>query len=415
MMQQEQAPSPTDESPAHSPAFSIHPVAPPRPKREKFIGFVRDEASATLLHEAMDAAFQDGNHFHMVDFRASLAILASMTTPEVVLVDVSGEEQPLNAMMDLSEVVEPGTMVLAIGETQNVNFYRTVTKGMGVQEYLPKPLTKAGVERNFLSLLKKDDTPGAARGGTMVAITGTRGGAGTSTIAANLSWIVSMEMHRHTVLLDTDLYSGTAALNLNVKHGPGLCTALESPERIDQLLIERSAQKAGERLHVLSAVEAFDRMIPYQTRGAALLAEALRARYNFVIVDAGSKLQSFARDTLYLATQKVMIVDPSMVGIRNLERMLNMPAGPQQSPRVLMVLNQAGRPGGLSQVYMEQTLGLRFDAVIPDLPRIVPRSNRDGQPAASLKGPFRNAIIQLATALGASAAAAPEARQRVLA
>jgi pilus assembly protein CpaE len=412
-MQQDQAP--TQETAVHSPAFSPHTAPAPRPKRDKFIGFVKDEDSAALLHEAMDGAFPDGNHIHMMDFRASLAILAGMTTPEVVLVDVSGEEQPINAMMDLAEVVEAGTMVLAIGETQNVNFYRTVTKGMGVQEYLPKPLNKAAVERNFLSLLKQDDTPGAPRGGKMAAITGTRGGAGTSTIAANLAWIVSTEMHRHTVLLDTDLYSGTAALNLNVKHSSGLCTAMESPERIDQLLIERSTHKAGERLHVLAAVEAYDRIMPYETRSAALLSEALRVRYNFVIVDAGSKLQSFARDMLYLATQKVMIVDPSMVSIRNLERMLNMPAGPQQSPRVLMVLNQAGRPGGLSQAYMEQTLGLRFDAIIPDLPRIVPKSTRDGRPAAALKGPFRTAIMQLATALGASAATVPQPRQRVLA
>jgi pilus assembly protein CpaE len=413
MMQQEQAP--TEETATHSPAFSQHAAPAPRPKREKFIGFVRDEASAALLHEAMDTAFPEGNHFHRMDFRASLAILASMTTPEVVLVDVSGEEQPLNAMMDLAEVVEAGTMVLAIGETQNVNFYRTITKGMGVQEYLPKPLTKAAVERNFLSLLKKDDAANTPRGGKMVAITGTRGGAGTSTIATNLAWIVSTEMHRHTVLLDTDLYSGTTALNLNVKHSSSLCSALQSPERIDQLLIERSAQKAGERLHVLSAVEAYDKIMPYESRSAALLAEALRARYNFVIVDAGSKLQNFARDTLYLATQKVMIVDPSMIGIRNLERMLGMPAGPQQSPRVLMVLNQAGRPGGLSQAYLEQTLGLRFDAVIPDMPRIIPRSTQYGQAAAALKGPFRNAIMQLATTLGANAAAVPEAKKRVFA
>jgi hypothetical protein len=50
---------------------------------------------------------------------------------------------------------------------------------------------------------------------------------------------------------------------------------------------------------------------------------------------------------------------------------------------------------------MEQTLGLRFDAVIPDLPRIVPKATQYGQPAASLRGPFRNAMTQLATALGA--------------
>ena len=63
-----------------------------------------------------------------------------MPTPEVILVDLSEEEQPINALGELAEVVEPGTIVLAIGAIQNVNFYRTVTKGLGIREYLAKPL-----------------------------------------------------------------------------------------------------------------------------------------------------------------------------------------------------------------------------------------------------------------------------------
>jgi pilus assembly protein CpaE len=51
---------------------------------------------------------------------------------------------------------------------------------------------------------------------------------------------------------------------------------------------------------------------------------------------------------------------------------------------------------------MEQVMGLRFDAVIPDLPRIVPKTTQFGSQAASLRGPFRNAIGTLANALGAT-------------
>jgi pilus assembly protein CpaE len=390
----------------HSPAFALPATpAPALPRREKFIGFVRDEASASLLHEVLAAAFPDGNHFHIVDFRASLAILGGMTTPEIVLVDVSGEDQPINAMMDLAEVVEPGTMVLVIGETTAVNFYRTATKGMGVREYLAKPLTRASVERNFLSVLSEQSVDDAPRGGRMVAVAGARGGIGTSTVATNLAWMIGVEMHRHTVLLDSDLHSGTTALALDVKHSSGLCTALESPHRIDQLLIERATQTAGERLHVLAAVEPYNRMIEYESAGATHLAQALRARYNFVIADAGAKLGVFARDLLYQAHQKVLVVDPSLISVRNLERLLGMSSGPLQSPKVMLVLNLAGRPGGLSQSYMEQTLGIKFDTVIPDLPRILPKASQFGQPAVTLRGPFRNAISKLATALGANAIA----------
>jgi hypothetical protein len=71
----------------------------------------------------------------------------------------------------------------------------------------------------------------------------------------------------------------------------------------------------------------------------------------------------------------------------------------------MLVLNRAATPGGLAQGYMEQMLGQRFDAVIPDLPRIVPKATQLGTAAASLRGPFRGAIGNLAIALGASALA----------
>jgi len=354
------------------------------------------------LHKALTAAFPQGVTFHVVDFRAALTILQGMTTPEIVLVDVSGEDQPINAMMDLAEVVEPGTAVLAIGETHNVNFYRTVTKGMGVREYLAKPLTVEAVQKNFLEVTKAElEAAAAPRGGRVVAVAGVRGGVGTSTIATNLAWMIGTEMHRHTVLVDSDLHTGTVALGLDVKHDKGLCTALETPERVDHLLIERSTQEAGERLHVLAALEGLSRDVTYHRKGAATLLQALRARYNFVVADAGSKLTPFARDLLYLAHQRVIVLDPTLVSIRNLERMLEMPTGPLQTPRTVLALNLAGGAGAVSQSYLEQQLGLRFDAVVPELPRVVPKATQYGRPAAELRGPFRTAILKLANAVGA--------------
>jgi pilus assembly protein CpaE len=191
------------------------------------------------------------------------------------------------------------------------------------------------------------------------------------------------------------------ALSLNVKHDKGLCTALETPERVDQLLIERSTQPAGERLHVLAALEGLSRDVGYDERAAGTLLKALSARYNFIVADGGARLTPFARDLLFMAHQRIIVVDPSMVAIRNLERLMAMPGGPLQSPRVILVLNRAGCVGGLTQASMEQTLSLRFDAVIPELPKVVPKAAQYGEPAAEPRGPFRTAIQQLANAVGA--------------
>ena len=378
------------------------PATPGAARREKFVGFVMDEASAATLHRGLAPSFAQGCKIHVTDFRTSLAMLANMTTPEIVLVDVSGEDQPINAIMDLAEVVEAGTTVIAIGETHNVNFYRTVTKGMGVREYLAKPLTPEAVQSNLLPVTRAATDPvPAPRGGRLVAVCGVRGGVGVTTVATNLAWMIGTEMHRHTVLLDADLHTGTAALNLDVKHDKGLCTALETPERVDQLLIERSTQPAAERLHVLAALEALTKDVGYDGRGAPTLMKALGARYNFIVADAGTRLSAFGRDLLFLAHQRIIVIDPSVVAMRNLERMLELPAGPLQSPGVILVLNRAGGPGGLSQSSMEQSHGLRFNVVIPELPKLVAKAARFGEPAAGPRGPFRNAIQKVANAVGA--------------
>jgi pilus assembly protein CpaE len=372
-------------------------------KRDKFIGFARDEASANLLHETLAGHVPNNNQVHVVDFRSALTILAAMTTPEIVLVDLSGEDQPLNAIMELADVVETGTVVLTIGDNQNLNFYRTITKGLGIKDYLPKPLSRAAIEQHFLpSISNLADAGTNLRGGRTLAVAGTRGGVGTSTIAANLAWYLSHEMHRHTVLLDGELSTGTVALNLDVSCTNGLAMALEMPERVDQLLIERSMRDAGERLHVLAGLEGLDKNVNFTPEGATNFLQALRSRYNYLVADAGARLEPFSRELLFNAQQRVIVMDPSMISVRNLTRLMTLPGGSSQSARVLLVLNKAGAPGGLAQSYMEQTMGLRFDAVIPDLPRIVPRASHLGNQAATLRGPFRTGISALATALGAA-------------
>jgi pilus assembly protein CpaE len=370
--------------------------------RAGFIGFAGDHASAVLLHEVFEPAAPKGNEIHVVPFRTALGLLSAMTTPEVVLVDLSGESQPINAIMDLADVVEPGTVVLAIGESRDVGFYRAVTKGMGVREYLPKPLSRQSLEQHFLKWMKPGPViAGTPRGGRLISLAGVRGGVGTTSVAANLAWVIGSEMRRHTVLLDADLTMGTAALTLNVKATSGLRTALESPERVDQLLIERSAQPAGERLHVLAAAEPMDSTTEYGAGGAMMLCQALRQRYNFVIADAGARQLPFARDLQLLAEQRVIIVDPTLLAVRNFEKISQMMHGAGQLRKPTVVLNFADRAGGLSQTRMEQMLGLRFDAIIPDLARVLSKAAVFGEPAAAIKGPFRNAVFAIAKAVGA--------------
>ena len=339
--------------------------------------------------------------FRHAGIRAAIATLASMATPAALIVDLSGEENPLVALSDLSQVLEPNVRLLVVGDREGVDFYRQVTHGLGVLEYLHKPLSRDIVARLFGPLLSETAVlQGTVQTGRLVTVTGARGGVGASTIAANLSWYLGVESKRHTVLLDTDLQRGMCAMLLGMKPGPGLHTMLEAPERIDELVMERAAQPFAERLHVLAGQVDLAVQLSFPPGGAVQLSGALRRRYNFVVADLPFTGQPLHRDLMQLAHQRVLVMPPTLAGIRDMLRLLAIPNGPAQPRRAVVVLNRAGMVGGLETRQIVEGLQMKPDIVIPDLKGAAERAENLGKPVAQEDGPFHNAMQTLARETG---------------
>jgi pilus assembly protein CpaE len=276
-----------------------------------------------------------------------------------------------------------------------------VIRNLGALEYLHKPLTRDIVARLFGPLLSETAVlQGTVQTGRLVTVTGARGGVGASTIAANLSWYLGVESKRHTVLLDTDLQRGVCAMLLGAKFGPGLRTMLESPERIDELVVKRAVQPSAERLHILAGQEDLADQLSFPLGGAVQLSGALRRRYNFVVADLPFTGQPLHRDLMQLAHQRVLVIPPTLAGIRDMLRLLAMPNGPAQPRRAVVVLNRAGMAGGLEMRQIVEGLRMKPDIVIPDLKGAAERAENLGKPIAQEDGPFRNAMQTLAREVG---------------
>jgi pilus assembly protein CpaE len=376
--------------------------APARPDRKDIIAFVADAETEAVLRDGLSDAAPRGIDFRRVNVRGAIDILRETPTPRVLIVDVTGEGRPLTALESLSDVVEPDVHVLLIGEFNDVNFYRHATRILGVKEYLFKPITRDMVARHFSPvIMNRSRRPESLQGGRVVTITGVRGGVGASTIAANLAWHLGKRANRHTILVDADLYRGSCALLLNTKSGSGLRTALETPQRIDELFIERSAQTVTERLHVLSGEENLLEQIKYEPGAAARLIETLRRRYNFIVIDTPFTGTELHRDLLMLGHQRVLVMEPTLAAVRDALRLLALPNGPLQVHRGLLLLNRLNRSGTLTRRQIEDALKMPVDVAIPDLPKLVGNAANMGEPAA-LNAKFHKGIVALATQAAAA-------------
>lgn len=388
-----------------------------RPNRVTVLAFLSDAASEQVLRDALGDIVSNGLDIRRGTIKVAIAAMAKLQSPEVLIVDISGEASPEQALGELADVVEPGVRLLAIGGTDDADFYRHITRGSGVLEYIFKPITREAVARHFVPMitqnkLKEDGT----RGGRVVAVMGAHGGVGATTIAANLAWFLGISGKRHTIFVDADLYLGSGALLLGGKTGPGLRMALETPDRIDMDFIATAAQPVTDRLHVLAGDEKLHDPLRYAAGAAQRLIEMLRVRYNFVVLDLPYLAVPSHRELLNLAHHRVIVMDPTLAGLRDALRLLALPNGPWQPQSPTLVLNRQGRHGSLTRKQIEDALKAKIDIVIPDVPKQLQETSGYGEPIASHRGPFQQAIIELCRDIGFVAGldgtAAPVARGR---
>jgi len=368
-----------------------------RSDRAVLLGFATDAATEATLREGLAGILPTAPDIRRANIRQAMTALQHGTAPTTLIIDVSGEAQPLGALEDLSQVVEPDVNVLVIGDRQDMDFYRRITRGLGVREYLFKPLTAEMVARHFGPALGGRSEPGnVLRGGRVIAVVGARAGSGASTVASNLAWYLGALANRHTLLLDADLQTGTAALMLGMQAGPALRAGLETPDRLDELYVGRAVQAASPRLDVLASEGPLDEHFRYCTGATETLLDLLQRRYNFIVVDLPIGNSPMLRVLREHAHQSIVVLDPSLPAIRDTLRIVALATGPRQVRRPLIVLNRAGTPGGFSKSQVEEALQMPADIIIPDIGRRAREAELSGKPAVAARGPMRDAIAEIA-------------------
>lgn len=370
--------------------------------RPALIAYAADADTEGALRDGLSEAVAGGLDIRRGGIRAAVAAMRRSATPRTFIIDVSGERQPLTALAGLADVLEPDVQVLVIGDRGDLDFYRQITRGLGSVDYLPKPLSRDMVSRHFAPLVSGHGVASEAmQSGRYVTVTGMRGGAGATTVAAYLAWHLAVDRRQHTALLDADLHRGDVAMLLGVRVTGGLRTAMETPTRVDELFIERTAQildssAAADRLSVLASEERLSDPLFYEPGAAAQLMRMMQRRYAVIVGDVPLRQDPHMLDFLSLAHRRILVMEPTLVSIRDTLRVLALPNGPVQARRPIIVLNRAERPGGLSRRQVAEGLGITPDVTIPDLPKQLGPAATLGLPQAALRGRFRDAILELA-------------------
>jgi pilus assembly protein CpaE len=359
--------------------------------REPFAAFVCDEATAEAIRPVVAEIGWPADKVNKGGLRNAVQALSVSSSPQVLFVDLSESSDPLNDINALAEVCEPGTIVIATGQINDVRLYRDLLAS-GLQDYLLKPLDSDAVRESFLTAQAvlagpkaQPGAPGVDRPRLAVAVIGVRGGVGASALAASIAWSLA-ERERSTALLDLDVHFGTGALAFDLEPGRGLTDALENPSRIDGLFIERAMVRATERLAVLSAEAPITQ--PLLVDGSALfhLQEELKNAFDGVVIDMPRGL-AVQHPHLVSEVQEIIVVtEQTLAATRDAIRLLGWLKSQAPSVRVSIVTNKVTStpPPEVSRKDFEASIERKIDIVMPFDPKLAVSAAKQGKCLAAV-------------------------------
>ncbi len=352
--------------------------------RDPFAAYICDDTALDVLRPVVIELGWQPEKCNKGGLRNAIQSLSVSASPNILLVDLSESGDPLNDINALAEVCEPGTVVIAIGQVNDVRLYRDLLAS-GIHDYLLKPLS-AGQLRDALNQAQAVFTTPKNSDGEVVqhhvstAVVGSRGGVGASTLATSLAWLFSTEHDAATALLDLDVHFGTDALALDLEPGRGLTDAIDNPSRIDGLFIERAMIRANDKLSILSAEAPINS--PLMTDGAAFvqLEEEFRQAFEMTVIDLPRNMLINFPQVLGDVNVVLLTTDMTLASARDTIRILSWLKTHAAHAHPLVIANkvQAG-VSEISKADFEASIERQIDFTIPYDAKAAANSAKLGQ------------------------------------
>jgi pilus assembly protein CpaE len=338
---------------------------------------------------------------HMGGIATAVEFYQTAPTPNLILLESRSEpKQLLEQLAQLAEYCDPTSKVVVIGHYNDVGLYRELIRS-GISEYVIAPISMADIVSVISSIFVD---PEAEPIGRSLAFIGAKGGVGSSTIAHNVAWTMSSLFKSEVVVADLDLAFGTANINFDQDPAQGISEAVFSPERIDEVYLDRLLAQCAENLSLLAAPSTLDRVYDFDAEAFAHVIDTAQRTAPLLVLDVPHVWTGWTKNTLTKADDVIITATPELANLRNAKNLVDMlkRLRPNDPPPKL-VLNQAGMPKRpeIAAEDFAEPLGLVPMSVIPFDPLLFGNASNNGRMLGEMdaKNPIVGSINEIAHVL----------------
>jgi pilus assembly protein CpaE len=333
----------------------------------------------------------------------------SQSHPDVVVISLDSDQaKALQLIGQLAQQV-PDLPILAISARGDGQAILQALRS-GAREFLTAPVVLEELLK-ALQRLQRGRSNGDGRGGPdaalkgesqVIAVLGSRGGVGCTSLAVNLGATLSQEPGHSVALIDMDLALGDADVALDLMADYTLSDVALNIDRLDMTFLRRSLSKHSSGLSLLPH--------PVQMEDAGLIREdhlqrvigLLRASFTHLVLDLSKSFSANDLTALRMADVILLVAQLELSSLRNVVRML-LALGNDEAlgPKVQVVLNRVGSESDISLKKAEETIGKPIFWQIPNDPKVLIESRNHGVPLLqhAPKSKVQQSIAGLAQAL----------------
>lgn len=273
---------------------------------------------------------------------AAVAFYGEAPTPNMIVIESVLDAQSIGADLGrLAEVCDAGTKVVVIGHVNDVLLYRELLRS-GVSEYLVAPLGPLSVINCIGGLYQEPDSEPLGR---VIAFIGAKGGVGSSTIAHNTAWSIAEGYMSDVVIADLDLPFGTAALDFNQDPPQGLAEAVLSPDRLDEVLLDRLLAKCSNHVSLFAAPSTLDQVYDIDEKAYEPVLDVVRKNVPYTVLDVPHVWTGWAKFVLMSADEIVITAVPDLANLRNAKNLVDLLRQGRPNDRLPhIIINQISMP-----------------------------------------------------------------------
>lgn len=299
--------------------------------------------------------------------RPNAAVIALSATPENELRALTriAQECPHTAVICASRDASPDLILRSLRA--------------GAREFLRLPVIaeefQTVYERTAEFCRVQPEAP--KKRGRVVAVFSSKGGCGTTFIAAN----VAASTDKPTVLVDLNLQAGDLGLFLGVEPKFSIADLVESRARVDDSLMKSYLTPHSANLSLLAAPREADSADDIKPEHIFEVLELLRERFDYVVIDPQHTFDAITLAALDQADDILLVLTLDIPAIRSTQRALQL-FDRLGYPRhkVNIVVNRFSKQIDLDLRQVERYLGERVTGYVQSDYRIAVSSINLGQP-----------------------------------